>query len=177
MKLVPTYHWIIRGLIAAAIAAPLGLLALENPVPPPDPELETDLLRVYARLPKQSEFDHLDSWCGLEVSDVKPAEAARLRAEVEASPDPEQFWAIPLDRPSRVPATYELPDNLRWYRLTSRGDGARWIAIGVWATYKENLMQAMDTDGNVLYDAGKNSGRTEYWIRCRVPVGFQPNPS
>jgi hypothetical protein len=83
------------------------------------------------------------------------AEAARLQAVVEASPDPEQFWAIPLDRPSRVPAKYELPDNLRWYRLTSRGDPDRWIAIGVWATYDY-------------------SGKIVFWIRCRVPVGFQP---
>ena len=92
MKLVPTYHWIIRGLIAAALAAPLALLALDNPYPP----LETDLQRVFARLPKQSEFERLDSWCGLEVSDVKPAEAAWLRAISKLPPTPISFVRFPL---------------------------------------------------------------------------------
>lgn len=145
--------WVIRGLLVAVVAAPLSLLVLS---PVPGRPRETDLRRVYDRLPERCLFTYLDRWCGLRVSDATPEEAAQLRAAVEAAPDPRAMWCGPLAERQRAaaPGTYQLPKNIQWYRLSRTGDRGRWIGVGVLEQY--------------------NTGWTAYWIWCRVAVGFEP---
>jgi hypothetical protein len=117
---------------------------------------ETELREVYARLSEECLFQNLHKWCGLRVSDATPDEAALLRAAVEDAPDPKQVWCGPLDdsRRNRPPKTYKFPEDIRWYRLSHPTDPNQWIGIGVSDHY--------------------DTMAWTYWIRCRVPVGFEP---
>jgi hypothetical protein len=149
-----THPWVIRALLVLSLVAPLSLLALKPSLRPPK---ETDLQRVFARLPEECLYQHLRRWCGLRVSDASPSESAQLQALVETAPDPKALWCGPLDdiRRAAPPKTYKFPDGIRWYRLSHPTDRDQWIGIGVFEHH--------------------NTGWTAYWIRCRVPVGFTPS--
>ena len=143
------------------MAAPLGLFVLGPATAPPSaplstPTKESDLLRVYSQLPEKCLFQDLHWWCGLRVSEATPDEAAQLRAAVENAPDPKQVWCGPLDdiRRNAPPKSFKFPNGIRWHRLNYPTDRGQWIGIGVFEHY--------------------NTGWTAYWIRCRVPVGFEP---
>ncbi|MDB5308371.1 MAG: hypothetical protein JWO38_2573 [Gemmataceae bacterium] len=159
---MPNRSRVLRVLLVFVLVVPLILVVFgpsssgPSSSPPVAPK-ETDLQRVYARLSEGPLYQHLRTWCGLRVSEANPEEATRLRTAVEAAPDPQQVWCSPLDEIRRAapPRTYKFPDGIRWYRLSHPTDQDRWIGIGVFEHH--------------------NTGWTAYWIRCRIPVGFEPS--
>lgn len=144
---------VFRYLLISAGTLPLALFVLEGSTT----HRETDLQIVYNRLSDQTRYQDLNHWCGLRVSEATLEEAAQLREAVENHADPSQVWCGHLDamRRNSPPRTYRFPEGIRWYRLGDPWSPSRWIGIGVYDEY--------------------NTARTTPVIRCRFPIGFDPN--
>ena len=154
---MPTQTWAIRSLIALLVVGPLGLLAYVLTFSPPAPKLETDIHKVFARLPEECNYDRIDKWCGLFVVEAKPREAARIHEAVEAGRYTEDVWCCPTmsSRPHEQPRSVPIQKDIKWYRLIDPVDQRQWIGIGVRDHH--------------------NTGWTAHWIMCRVAVGFKPS--
>src|SRR5262249_25657188 len=152
---MPIQPRVIRALLVLAVAAPVSVFGL-GPSPAPSPAAqpalakETDLPRVYARLPEWCLYNTFGEWCGLRATEATHEEAATLRHAGESARSPREVWCnnpLTETRRSSPPRTSALPKGMNWFRLRDSQDPGQWIGIGVLEQY--------------------HTGWTGYWIMCR----------
>ena len=145
-------------LILMAVTIPLSIIALTPRYPTKrEMEREIEMSKVFAMLSEWQNYNQIDSWCGLASEECSSQQSAEFQHRVESDTNPSRVWCRAIgNSQTRIPARgYLFPTNVRWYRLRHPTDRKQYIGIGVIDQH--------------------NTGWTAHWIRCRVPVGFDPD--
>lgn len=145
-------------LVAMTVAIPLGIFALTPHYPTKRAmEREMEMSKVFAMLSERQDHSQIDSWCGIASQECSYEQSVEFQQRVESDTNPSRVWCPPFAniRTRIPPRGYPFPKDIRWYRLSHPTDRKQYIGIGVAKHH--------------------NTGWIARWIRCRVPVGFDPD--
>jgi hypothetical protein len=140
------------------------------------PWLDRDVRHVFELIPNRYDYQLLSTWCGLVESDATPTENAAIQNAIRTESDRRKHWCSPLAVDFVIAGiASSLPMPNRWIRLSSPSDSNQWIGIGIVEDH-ESIRISLPDDAFQLIGIGipqhYESSKTNYWIVCRVPIGF-----